>query len=284
MAKLDQRLPDNVEGDLYVDASCIDCETCRWVAPATFDRRRGQSRVYAQPRDEQETQRALMALVACPTSSIGTTAKHDLAEAARAFPDPITADVLHCGYHDEATYGAASWLVLRAGGNILVDVPRFATPLVRRIEELGGVRTLFLTHRDDVGEHERWARHFGARRVMHAADAVRGVEQLIDGTDDVVLQPGVVALPTPGHTRGSACLLVDDAYLFTGDHMAWDDDTATPYCFRDACWYSWDVQRRSVEKLLGYAFQHVLPGHGRRGHADQARMPDALRRCLTSMR
>ena len=34
MARLANRLPDNVPGEFYVDSSCIDCDTCRQVAPA----------------------------------------------------------------------------------------------------------------------------------------------------------------------------------------------------------------------------------------------------------
>ena len=36
MARLADRYPDNADGDLYVDRTCIDCGTCRHVAPAVF--------------------------------------------------------------------------------------------------------------------------------------------------------------------------------------------------------------------------------------------------------
>lgn len=45
MARQDRRLASNVPGDFFVDASCIDCATCRWVAPATFDEQADKSRV-----------------------------------------------------------------------------------------------------------------------------------------------------------------------------------------------------------------------------------------------
>lgn len=38
MAALAKRLASNAPGEFYVDSSCIDCGTCRWVAPASFDR------------------------------------------------------------------------------------------------------------------------------------------------------------------------------------------------------------------------------------------------------
>lgn len=274
MADPSRRLSDNVAGDFFVDATCIDCGTCRWVAPASFGRGAGGSRVKQQPVDAQQTRRAQLAQIACPTASIGRVERGPLP--VDAFPDDVGDGVLHCGYHDEATFGAASWLVPRPEGNVLVDVPRFSTPLVKAIERRGGVRTIFLTHRDDVGDHGKWAERFGATRVIHARDAVPGVERLLEGDDDVVLQRGVTAIPTPGHTRGSTCLLVDDRVLFTGDHVAYDARNDRLYAFDDACWFSWDVQKTSVAKLARYRFARVLPGHGRPGAFDAARMRDEV--------
>ncbi len=53
------------------------------------------------------------------------------------------------------------------GGNVLVDSPRFAGSLVRRIEEMGGVSLMFLSHRDDIADHAKFSAHFGCPRVMH---------------------------------------------------------------------------------------------------------------------
>jgi hypothetical protein len=36
MADPAHRLPENVEGSFFVDSTCIDCDTCRQIAPATF--------------------------------------------------------------------------------------------------------------------------------------------------------------------------------------------------------------------------------------------------------
>jgi ferredoxin len=75
MARASDRIADNVDGELFVDSSCIDCDLCRQLAPATFARtsRRAQSFVHAQPSGEAATHRALMALVTCPTSRPGST-------------------------------------------------------------------------------------------------------------------------------------------------------------------------------------------------------------------
>ena len=301
MATPARRRPQNVAGDIYVDDTCIDCDTCRWMAPATFDRAGDQSRVWQQPQSPEELQRALMAVVACPTASIGAAERHDMKPVLAAFPDrladlrgrplaegadPGPEGVHHCGFHHEDSFGATSYLVVRPSGNVLVDSPRFAAPLVRRVEELGGVRTLFLTHQDDVADQDKWARHFGCERVLHAADvhaATRDVERRIEGQEPVRLDDELVVIPTPGHTAGSACLLLRDEFLFTGDHLAWSARRNRIIGFRDACWHDWSQVVESTRKLLSYRFRWLLPGHGRRCRFEREEMAQQMRRCLDGM-
>lgn len=279
MAKITDRLPANAAGDLYVDRSCIDCATCRIVAPASFASHAGGTAVvHAQPADDATWARAMMALVACPTSSIGTVSHRDARPAARAFPEPIEGieGVFYCGYADESSYGASSYLVRRPEGNVLVDCPRPAAPLLERIDELGGFRTIFLTHQDDVGEHAALARRFGAERILHADDVTKGtrdVERRIEGLEEVRLAGDLLAIPVPGHTAGSMALLHRDV-LFTGDHLWASERTGRLKASRSVCWHDWDEQRRSVARLLDHDFRAVLPGHGMRyvaGSIDEAR-------------
>lgn len=126
--------------------------------------------------------------------------KGELATARDSLPllVPGCAAVYHTGFHAENSYGATPYLILRSsqgegptgssaagagqgatgggtgpcgslsgGGNILVDVPRWNPALAKRLEALGGVRWIFLTHEDDVGDHAAWAAHFGATRIIH---------------------------------------------------------------------------------------------------------------------
>src|SRR6185312_12957509 len=44
-----KRVPENVAGDFFVDSTCIDCNTCRQIAPAVFGEALGTSFVKAQP-------------------------------------------------------------------------------------------------------------------------------------------------------------------------------------------------------------------------------------------
>ena len=261
------RLPHNAEGDLYVDSSCIDCDTCRQLAPATYARANdvGASYVAAQPTTPEARERALMALVACPTASIGTRAPTETTAAARRFPLDVGGEVSFCGFTSRDSFGAWSWLVRRPDGNVLVDSPRASGILFDRLHEMGGVRWMFLTHRDDVADHEAYQRRFGCERVMHAADldaGTSGVERVIEGDAPVPLADDLLVIPVPGHTAGSAALLFRSRDLFTGDHLWGTDDGRGLEASRTYCWHSWPAQVRSTERLLAHPFDRVLPGHG----------------------
>ncbi|MEM8640294.1 MAG: MBL fold metallo-hydrolase [Cyanobacteria bacterium P01_G01_bin.54] len=288
MAQLQARRSHNVPGDFYVDTSCIDCDTCRWMAPETFSRRGELSAVHQQPRSAAERQAALQALLACPTASIGTEQKpRDIRAVQQDFPLPITTDVYHCGYHAQSSFGAASYLIVQPEGNILVDSPRFTPPLVKRLEALGGVRWLYLTHRDDVADHAKFQAHFGCDRLLHTDDITaktQAVEIQLQGTaaiDDVL--PHCQIIPVPGHTEGHTVLLWQDRVLFSGDHLAWSVALNQLIAFHRFCWYSWPRLKESMQALAAYDFEWVLPGHGRRHHASQAQMRQAMKTCLAWM-
>ena len=168
MAKIEDRLPENAPGDFFVDQSCIDCETCAQIAPEVFGRSaRALSFVKKQPETEEQQIRAAMALVACPTSSIGNARKADTRAAVQRFPELIEDGVMYCGFTSESSFGASSYLVTRPSGNVLIDSPRAARPLAKRIAELGGARLMFLTHRDDVADHAWYHAELGCDRVIH---------------------------------------------------------------------------------------------------------------------
>src|SRR6202163_3614055 len=289
MAQIDKRLPENVAGEFFVDASCIDCDACRQIAPASFRDHGGQSSVFHQPQNPGEQHRAFMALVACPTASIGTVSHRSARQGVEAFPVHVADEVYFCGFTSEASFGAWSYLIVRPpeqGGNVLVDSPRFTNPLVRRIEEMGGVRLMFLTHRDDIADHAKFAAHFGCPRVMHQgeAPAALGVERILAGADAIRVDADLVAIFTPGHTCGHQVLLYRDNILFTGDHLSWSPELQTLRAHRSVCWYSWAEQTRSMAKLLAYRFAWVLPGHGRIHGASSDAMHQHLKACVAWMK
>lgn len=288
MANIQQRLPENVPGDFFVDASCINCDTCSQLAPAIYRDHGEQCSVYHQPETDAEKRLALMALVACPTGSIGTTNKHDAHIGIDAFPMLIAENVYFCGFTSEKSFGGWSYLVVRPGsdgGNLLIDSPRFATQLVKRIDEMGGVSQMVLTHQDDIADHERFRKKFDCERIMHAQDGARriGIERVIEGEDVVQLSEDLLAIPTPGHTRGHTVFLYKQRFLFTGDHLAWSPGRQTLTAFPSVAWYSWAKQTDSMLRLANYDFEWVLPGHGNLHHDTAQNMRYHLQSCIAWM-
>jgi glyoxylase-like metal-dependent hydrolase (beta-lactamase superfamily II)/ferredoxin len=286
VADLAKRLPENVPGDFYVDDTCIDCDACRIFAPTVFSDTGDQSAVFHQPGTPDELLAAQKALISCPTASIGMATKYDMRPALASLPESIDGGVYRCGYASESSFGAISYLVRRPQGNILIDSPRFSGPLVRNIAAMGGASRMLLTHQDDVADHARFAARFGCERVLHRDD-VHGRTAAIEiqpaGRDPIDLGDGMLMIPTPGHTKGHAVFLDRETYLFTGDHLAWSERLGHLYAFRSACWYSWKEQIRSMERLLDYRFEWVLPGHGHPIHLDAAVMHESLEQCVVWM-
>src|SRR5579863_8439244 len=105
MADLRKRREGNAPGAFYVDSSCIDCDQCRQIAPDVFHAEGEASVVHRQPEGPEQIRLAEMALVTCPTASIGLREKRDLTEAVGAFPQRIEDGVYFCGFSSEASFG-----------------------------------------------------------------------------------------------------------------------------------------------------------------------------------
>ncbi len=286
VAQLALRIPENVAGDFFVDSTCIDCDACRQIAPAVFHDIGSQSAVHHQPASDDELLAAQKALIACPTASIGSATKHDMTRALASYPELVVDDVYRCGYTSESSFGAFSYLITRDSGNILIDSPRFTGPLIKNIASMGGVSRMLLTHQDDVADHDKFHDRFGCQRVIHRNDVrsqTAAVEIKVEGLAPISLEPDLLMIPTPGHTKGHAVFLYRDKFLFTGDHLAWNHDEERLYAFRGACWYSWSEQIKSMERLLAYTFEWVLPGHGRPVQLTPERMRREMERCVAWM-
>src|SRR6266545_1823250 len=109
--------------------TCIACDTCRQLAPATFGGAEEETAcVRAQPVDEAGRRRALLALVSCPVAAISSddAPAAEVRAAAAALPEPVAPGIFACGYNSRHSYGATAWLIVRAEGNVLVDSPRAA--------------------------------------------------------------------------------------------------------------------------------------------------------------
>lgn len=279
MAKLSKRLNSNVEGNFFVDSTCIDCDTCRQLAPATFIEKGDYSAVHHQPESAKKELAAYQALIACPVGSIGTVKKNPrvFSNAQATFPLPLEDSVYYAGFNSEKSFGANSYFVRHPDGNWLIDSPRFLKHLVQSFEEKGGIRYIFLSHEDDVAEAAKYAKAFGATRIIHQADApaMPDAEWIVDGEEAIQAEPEFLFIPVPGHTAGSMALLYKNRFLFSGDHLWWDRDLQQLGTPERLVWNEAQLER-SITKLINHSFEWVLPGHGDRIRLNFHEMKEAV--------
>lgn len=173
--------------------------------------------------------------------------------------EQVFPDVWHLGHPDPKSFEAHSYFVRSKAGGVLVDAPMYCDPVVSFLESQGGVKWVFLTHKDDVGDAARFAERFKAELFIHARDRAELPASAFD--KDFKLADGLQVVCTPGHTPGSACLLydADGGVLFSGDHLLLSKGNVRPVQF--AWTWDWDAQLDSAVKVLAYDFETVLPGH-----------------------
>ena len=208
-----------------------------------------------------------------------------MARAVADFPMELAPGVCFCGFNSHKSFGGNSYFVEHPDGNWLIDSPRYVEPLAGEFRKRGGIRYIFLTHRDDVAEASKWAARFHAIRIIHRLElaAQPGAERVIEGFHPVELAAGFLAIPTPGHTRGHCALLYRDQFLFSGDHIWWSRVRGRLTASREVCWHSWREQVASVALLNGYSFEWVLPGHGERVRFPRSEMRRQVERLIEAV-
>ncbi|MEB3356698.1 MAG: MBL fold metallo-hydrolase [Synechococcales bacterium] len=149
------------------------------------------------------------------------------------------------------TLGGTAYLILEEAGNILVDCPAWEAPTQDFLQQQGGVRWLFFTHRGGVGR---------VRQIQEALDC-----EVVIQEQEAYLLPGLAvtafhathhlsplshALWTPGHSPGSACLYHSKygGVLFSGRHLL-PNTQGQPTPLRVAKTFHWFRQLRSVQHL-----------------------------------
>ncbi|MCR4267705.1 MBL fold metallo-hydrolase [Nitratireductor sp. ZSWI3] len=167
-----------------------------------------------------------------------------------------------------------AYLLVREAGNVLFySTGREAVGKVDdradhdRIEELGGVSHLLLSHWHEASPSTRSIRErFNATLICQAREAPM-VEKVAGVAPDTVfwerqtLLDGIEAVPTPGHTVGSACYLYrspsGQTYLFTGDTIWPARGSWTSVTFEDDARQS--THRASLNLLAALDPTVVLP-------------------------
>ena len=262
MPRPDKAHPNNVAGPWYVDDRCIRCDTARNWAPGLIgDDAAGRSYVAHQPVDATQEAAMWRAAAACPTKSIGNL-DHRV-EPAGVFPYRLADGVLALGNNALSSFGAHSFLVEQPGGNLMIDSPRYNRSLAEIVDSLGGITHILLSHRDDVADADRWAERYGARVWIGEADR-DAAPYATDITGDAiaVISPGVLSIPSPGHTQGHVVYHIDDRLLFTGDTLHWNYRRGELDVFPKQTFFSWEILADTMDMLARLNVEWVFPGHG----------------------
>lgn len=178
--------------------------------------------------------------------------------------------------------GQVNFYLVRAGQrHIAIDAGASERSALAGLSALkinpGDVTAVFLTHTD--GDH------VGGIGVFHQAQAYisKQEEQMIDGSakravfmgrnklacpyatlnDGESVDPGGVSVKcmvTPGHTKGSACYIIDGRYLFSGDSFSLKGGKAAP--FVTLLNMDGAEQKKSIVKIAGlHGIDAAFTGH-----------------------
>jgi ferredoxin len=126
--------------------TCIDCDTCRQLAPDVFTDLSDYSIVYQQPVSDADIRKATQSLLACPTGSIGTIEKTSTHSVMDDFPFLVDGDIYYNGFTSKHSFGASSYFIVHPEGNWMIDSPKYMPHLVAKFEEMGGMSHIFLSH------------------------------------------------------------------------------------------------------------------------------------------
>jgi len=268
MARMDLAHPKSRAGSWFVDTRCIGCDASRHWAPSLIEAdEQGLSYLARQPENPAEEAELWRAAAACPTQSIGTAGARRPPQP--AFPFELTPGVYALGHNARSSFGAHSYLMVRPDGNLMTDSPRFTRDQAERIEDLGGLRHVLLTHRDDVADADRWAERFGADVWIHEADAdAAPYATVILGNEPATISPGVTAVHAPGHTAGHVVFHADDRWLFTGDALHWNHRRGELDVFPEQTFQSWDILADTMDRLAALSVEWVFAGHGSWHHVE----------------
>lgn len=162
--------------------------------------------------------------------------------------------------------GGTAYLILEADGNILVDCPAWDDATRSFLQQQGGVRWLFLTHRGAIGKVKSIQQETGCEVLIQEQEAYLLPQmQITTFQQEFRLSPTSLAIWTPGYSPGSACLYHDrnGGILFTGRHLL-PNQQGNPVPLRIAKTFHWLRQLRSLaalrDRFTPDTLQFLCPG------------------------
>jgi glyoxylase-like metal-dependent hydrolase (beta-lactamase superfamily II) len=168
----------------------------------------------------------------------------------RKLPRPVF-ETIFAFAPNRDTMGGTAYIVLEETGNILMDCPALDDDELQFLQQQGGVRWLFITHRGGIGKVRELYQQFGCEVVIQEQEAYLLPGQKVTTFQaEFLLSPTSVAVWTPGHSPGSSCLHHSryGGVLFSGRHLL-PNAQGVPVPLRIAKTFHWPRQLRSVGQL-----------------------------------
>ena len=152
------------------------------------------------------------------------------------------------------TLGGSSYFILQKNGNILVDCPGWSdshkSSFKSFFQQQGGVRWLFLTHRDGMSQVRQLQSELNCEVVVQEQEAYLLPDVSVNSFTKEIQLGDAIAIWTCGYSPGSSCLYVPfhGGILFSGRHLLVDaNGQLSPLPSRKT--FHWRRQLRNVEQL-----------------------------------
>ncbi|MEA5535116.1 MBL fold metallo-hydrolase [Crocosphaera sp. XPORK-15E] len=148
--------------------------------------------------------------------------------------------------------GGTAYLIVEKAGNVLIDCPFLDEDNYSFLQQHGGVKCLFITHRGGIGQSvKNWQKRLNCEVVIQEQEAYLLPEVPVTTFEtEIVLGDNISGIWTPGHSPGSSCVYWQhhQGVLFTGRHLLPDNQgQITP--LRLAKTFHWFRQLQSVAQL-----------------------------------
>ena len=150
------------------------------------------------------------------------------------------------------TLGGTSYFVRGKEGNILVDCPNWKEKeqFQEFCQEQGGVRWLFITHREAMSQVRSIQSDLNCEVVVQEQEAYLLPEVTVTSFQEEIRLGEALGIWTCGYSPGSACLYVpsNGGVLFSGRHLLVDPNgNLAPLETRKT--FHWRRQLRNIKKL-----------------------------------
>ncbi len=149
------------------------------------------------------------------------------------------------------TLGGTAYAIVLSTGNILIDSPAWNDVNRQFIADLGGVKSLAITHRGGIGKATIIVTQLDCEVIIQEQEAYLLPElKVTTFYHKFKIKDSIHAIWTPGHSPGSACIYYSGAggVLFTGRHLL-PNQLGEPAPLRTSKTFHWTRQLRSVDAI-----------------------------------